>query len=317
MTENIWFWRDNVVYLWILIKQRVHINMYQNQINFEQLEKLIKQGFNIKSLAEHFNIPAKSMSQILIKEGIKVQGSRYDKIVSHNYFEKIDNENKAYILGFILADGCIQIEPKKRNGVVYSYSKRLCFCNSIDDYEILNKIRQEISPQAKLKTLSNKKGAINRKRQISLRISSSLLIDDLIKLDIKPRKTWDTNFIFDFTKIPNDLLHHFVRGFFDGDGWFIPKGKSFGLVFTSKVFMDQIENIFYGKLPHIKVRKCPLQNKNMITYSLILSCGYGKSIDLFNYLYKDATIFLNRKYDKFIQANTEITSKIAKGLEVS
>lgn len=291
--------------------------MYQNQINFQQLEKLIEQGFNIKSLAENFNIPAKSMSQILIKKGIKVQGARYDKMVNHNYFGKIDNENKAYILGFILADGCIQIEPKKRNNVIYSYSKRLCFCNSVDDYEILNKIREEICPQAKLKTISNKKGVINRKNQVFLRISSESLIDDLIKLNIKPRKTWDINFSFDFSKIPSNLLHHFIRGFFDGDGWFIPRTKAFGLVFTSKIFMEQLEKILDGNLPHIKVHKTPLQNKNMITYSMILNCGYGKSIDLFNYLYKDATIFLNRKYDKFIQANTEITSKITKGLEVS
>ena len=24
MTENIWFWRNNVVYLWIFIKQKIH-----------------------------------------------------------------------------------------------------------------------------------------------------------------------------------------------------------------------------------------------------------------------------------------------------
>lgn len=288
-----------------------------NKIDSIKLQMLIDQGLNGINIAKELQIPVKNLYYYVKKNKIKIQASRYLKKINHNFFEKIDTEHKAYFLGFILADGCIQIEPKKKNNVVYSYSKRLCFCNSIDDFEILNRFRKEVCPEAILKRTSNIKGAINRKDQIILRINSQKLVDDLAVLGIKPRKTYDTNFIFDFNLIPKDLHRHFIRGFFDGDGWFTYRGKSFGLIFTSLSFLKQIEKIFNSHLFKINTKVYSTQNKNMISYQLILNCGYGKYKDLFEFLYKDATIFLHRKYNKFIQVDTEITSKITKGLEVS
>lgn len=236
---------------------------------------------------------------------------------NHSFFNTVDSEDKAYILGFVLADGCVSIEPKKKNGNIYSHTKRLAFCNSIDDLEIISLIQQKLSPNVKILHFHNTKGARNRKPQISYKVNSKEIVDDLIRMGITPRKTYDINFTFNFDHVNDNLVHHFIRGFFDGDGTFNKKGKSFQLITTSLLFADQLQKMFQKILPHISSSIRTTQGKNMKYYTLILNCGRNKYIDLFNYLYDDATIFLSRKHEKFVSANTEITSRITKGLEVS
>lgn len=53
---------------------------------------------------------------------------------NENYFSDIDSENKAYVLGFISADGCVQPESKKIK----------IDLNDDDEKNILVKIQQEI-----------------------------------------------------------------------------------------------------------------------------------------------------------------------------
>ena len=51
----------------------------------------------------------------------------------------------------------------------------------------------------------------------------------------------------------------------------------------------------------------------MITYTLTLNGGHKQYVKIFNYLYNDATLFLSRKYNKFIPVNAEVNNQIAKG----
>ena len=73
----------------------------------------------------------------MIKDfGLDIKKGSTSKI-NEEFFDNIDSEEKAYLLGFFIADGCMQKEEKKRNGEIYSYSYRFTLNNSIDDLEII------------------------------------------------------------------------------------------------------------------------------------------------------------------------------------
>lgn len=238
--------------------------------------------------------------KILIKKRSNLKYNHND-----NYFKIIDTEEKAYILGFIIADG--SIDRTIRGNCI---TNRLGFSNSIDDLEIIEKIRNEISPESILYKRNCKIGAKNRKEQVNLRITSFQLCEDLINLyDIVPRKTFHSNFKIDFSRIPEIFIRDFIRGFFDGDGSVsFYKAKTglyfnFSFIFNSKPFAEQINNIFENKF-NIKTVYREIIGKTCIYYCTRFNYYNKRTVrikEIYNYLYKDATIYLKRKRIKFDQ----------------
>jgi hypothetical protein len=72
------------------------IAMYQDNISLREIEKAVGHG-------------RQAISKMLERLGIKTsKGNHYRKyFFDFDFFEKIDNELKAYWLGFLYADGCI------------------------------------------------------------------------------------------------------------------------------------------------------------------------------------------------------------------
>ena len=289
------------------------------RVNIEIIKNLISKGKNVREIAKIIGVNAKTLSYRLQKLKLIPNTIRYILDINHTFFDLIDSEEKAYILGYILADGYIGIEPKKKNGKIYSYSKRLCFSSSIDDFEVLDLIRSKICPNSKMKHIFNTKGAILRKEQISLRISSRTLIDILIeKYKIIPRKTYDTTFEFPFETIPEELQRHFIRGFFDGDGCKGGTKKFAGNInfcFTSEIFMNQIINWFKNIIPEITYNIQITKGKTVKYYKLLINLGNGVHNKVFSLFYDYSKYFLNRKYIKFYKQNTVVSSVITKGSE--
>lgn len=94
-----------------------------------------------------------------------------------DYFKVIDSEEKAYILGYIVADGCIEESNRKNRP---SKLVRLRFgCISEDD-EILRLIQREIAPDNKLRYYQPK--TPNRKQTTILQICDKELVNDLREL---------------------------------------------------------------------------------------------------------------------------------------
>jgi len=98
--------------------------------------------------------------------------------------------------------------------------------------------------------------------------------------------------------LPN-LLNHFVRGYSDGDGCIYQSKKNYIWQITST-------NIFCNYLKqHIKnildVNCCvSLSNSNFNKITSNLSVGGNlQSRKVLDWLYKDAKIYLPRKYDKY------------------
>lgn len=86
-----------------------------------------------------------------------------------------------------------------------------------------------------------------------------------------------------------DLIRHFIRGYFDGDGCI--SGKIINVLGT--------ESMLNGIKKYITV----LKDKNLYKKDniYILQTSHKKALSVLNYLYKDANIYLDRKHQKFLE----------------
>lgn len=99
-------------------------------------------------------------------------------------------------------------------------------------------------------------------------------------------------------QVPKNLLRHFLRGYFDGDGWFSNTGKCFqvGLIGTEdfiKGFLNAIDNI--NKENKIfDVHRADGAKRYVFS-------GYDDVLNFLNYIYKDSSIYLDRKYEHYLE----------------
>lgn len=219
--------------------------------------------------------------------------------VVDNYFETIDSDIKAYLLGFFLADGTIELGNRCKN------SYRLSIAVSDIDFEIIKLYKKEICPNNNIKINNNTKGAINRKPVHSIRWTSTKMKEDLEKYNIKRNKTKDIDFEFPFNLIDSKYIFSFIRGFFDGDGHLSYEYKKISFTFafyaTSKNFLIQLGKIFEKEFS-VKYIIDQSQRKNMILYCLRFHSNQKRREfieKLYNKMYNNSKFSLERKRYKF------------------
>ncbi|MDF9480202.1 LAGLIDADG family homing endonuclease [Bacillus cereus] len=231
------------------------------KLSKSEIMHLYTEGKSTSEIAMLANVSARYIRMVLSDNNVprRAIGSwkrKYD--ITEDYFKTWSN-NMAYILGFIAADGVIQKE---------SY--------------ILEDIKKELKTNQPL--YQNKKTGV-----YMLNINSKTIKDDLINIHgIMPCKSFN----IEFPIVPEEYLHHFVRGYFDGDGYVKYETYTVNFVGGSYNFMNSLHQILQNRNLRADLLN---QNKH---YRVILSGR--KSIQLFsNWIYKDKDIYLHRKYEVF------------------
>ncbi len=127
------------------------------------------------------------------------------------------------------------------------------------------------------------------------------MVQDLIHLGCPPQKTHILKFP-SFQQVPEHLINHFMRGYFDGDGCIYVNPKKSGTnlfdVVGNHDFIASYKKTMFtkiGKASEVKLRKCNC-NGNIVALDL---GGNQQLRKIYNFLYKDATIYLKRKKEKF------------------
>lgn len=205
--------------------------------------------------------------------------------IDEKYFDNIQTEEQAYFLGLLLADGHNNV----KDGII-----------AIDlqegDIDILQKLTNLIQPEKPVKNYKNKYAKLGRNRVV---LSSRHMSNTLLKLGMVQNKSKNLLFV---QNIPDNLIHHFIRGYFDGDGSVGVFGKvqnvEFSIVST-KEFLLPLQQILVDNC-NLTTTKLGKRHKDRdsntyhIKYTNRFSC-----LRIRNFLYKDATVFIQRKYDKF------------------
>lgn len=229
---------------------------------------------------------------------------------NETFFDMIDSEEKAYLLGFFLADGCIS---KERQITRNSFRFQVNLAEK--DLEIIEYFQKYVCPLSKISTTNYNKQVKNRQPVKSIRWTSTIMKNSLEQLyGISIRKTYNLDYTFPFDKIPNNLVNHFVRGYFDGDGHISfneeTKSFTFGIYGTQKHFLNQIKEIFEKEFNIIGIIE-ESKKSSLILYQLRFNSKMKRKEfikSLHKWFYMNSTMFLKRKEAKFnAYLNTVLT----------
>ncbi len=237
-------------------------------------------GVKRKDIIKKWGISDRHYKDIIFKNGGKFIEKTRHFAFNENYFENIDTEDKAYFLGFIVADGCIS---DKTNSIKIIQKEQ----------EILFKFKKFIEFDGNIFQ--------SKSRNISIiTVTSEKIKKDLFNLGITPNKTRTVK----YPSIPENLQSHFIRGVFDGDGCISiredkrdgQKRGQFNICSGNQDFIIE----FYNKISNY----ANLSNKNKIrnpkgTYYVVDWGGLSDLEKIHDFLYKDASVFLTRKKETF------------------
>lgn len=190
----------NVCKLTILkyAKKINYTNIYRPNLNDSQKEYICKnyKTKSSKDISNDLNISTSLVKKIWRENNYLGKDTRM-YYMNFNYFEKIDSPDKSYFLGVIASDGCVY-NRKNHQGM-------LSFKFHIQEKDIIDNFLYW--------TNSNYKPAIYDNK-IDLQINSNKIVNDLKRYNIVNRKTW----MYEPYPLTNELMWHFLRGYFDGDG---------------------------------------------------------------------------------------------------
>lgn len=230
-------------------------------------------GVYCKDLAKKYNVNEHSIYKILDVKGIKRQPGYHSNCVE-NYFEQIDNPHKAYLLGFITADGAIVNDVLS----IEVHEK---------DKELLNFAKEQINTKATLTPHGNCFKVTFGAKKISKDLSKYGIIQNKSKI----LKEVPIQFI------QSNLLPFYFRGLIDGDGSVGKDGK-ISIYSGSKDFIKNVQSIL---VKEIGVSKLSIYHGT--TYFVSWG-GKEDKTKFFHYLYDDldATFYYKRKYERLKNA---------------
>lgn len=273
----------------------------KNKLNNDQKNKIIQLyltgEISCNKIAKMYNVSHQAILKLLQKHNITINknfstemGRRYS--LNTEFFDNIDTEEKAYILGLLYADG-------------YNSESRTCVNLTLQesDKEILEKINNIIKSNRPLLFIRAK--SANHQHSWRLSLSSVKISKRLKDLGCPQGKslilTFPTNDI-----MPEHLLQHFIRGYFDGDGSFYTyKHKNYikyGLcIVSTEQFCLKLKEILLNTLKLTTIIEKRHKNRNTSTRQIRIS-GRKQIFIFLNWLYNNANIYLKRKYEKFMDA---------------
>lgn len=196
-----------------------------------------------------------------------------------SFFSVIDTEAKAYFLGLVTADGYVH---KKCNFV----------CLSSIDEELILLFKKHLMATQKIYKI---KIIGKRKQAYSLTVASKKLCEDLSVHGVVPKKSLISMFP---NTIPDNFMHHFIRGFFDGDGYVGVDKKG-----NLRVNFSGTKHFLSGVLLNIN-NSIGKTKSEIKPHGIIFKIQFGGNRvcrKIFNFMYKDSTVFLKRKKDIFIK----------------
>lgn len=258
--------------------------------------------YSLTKVCDIYNINLDKFKTYLLRCGysFKTLNEVRSRCTNPSFFEEIDSELKAYLLGFFAADGHLELEKENKCSV-------LKVSVHIKDTHILKLFNNALCDgKASINVFKTKENMTN------FSVTSCELGNSLIKLGFDNKKTYS------FKQLPsiNDkLIRHFIRGIFDGDGSSmlnrrIANGKLSG-------FNRIIQIACHNKSVLIEIMSCA----GITNYSFIENEAETKKVNghdahfkksaslivtnkdsikqFYDYLYTDSNYYFKRKKDIF------------------
>jgi hypothetical protein len=264
----------------------------------EKLERnliIVKDYLNGVSMGElviKYSLHRSTLQKILLRHNVKLHKNK-SKIKCDKHFFNVYTNESCYWAGFILADGNLRVDRnslqlklgKIDKNHLYSFLKDI----KCDDLTLVKEYSDYVSLTVHLDEFKN--GLINN-------------------FGVTPNKTFTAD-IYD--KIPKDMLNHFIRGYFDGDGS-ITKTTTITVSFVGTLVLLNKLGQFFKNNFDVKLKSKndipPIQKtKNVLIGSISYS---GKNVikimeNIYQNLPKNS--YLERKLNKYKKLKEEYESR--------
>ena len=256
---------------------------------------LVKQGLKPKEIALNLNLNPVSVNSWLRTNHPELSFRPNPGNV--HYFDKIDTYAKAYILGFIAADGSLV----KAN----SSSTSLTITIKYEDKEVLEFIKSEIGSEAPLTEIIRKSSFDSSKNIHHIRYvnSNKDLIEGIKKWGITSNKSLTMPNILQ--NIPYDYKNAFIIGYFDGDGSVTVRDGLYendrGVLCKDYSIYMQLRGTYEflkGVCEHLKISLNHIRQHDSIPK---LAFANKKDVMSLYKCYTHLPFYYKRKHDKFLQ----------------
>lgn len=174
------------------------------EINSKKVAEKYQSGMTVSQLEKEYGVSDSVIYRLLNKENIKRRTNsevhqRYKR--DSHYFDNIDNYDKAYLLGFICADGYVT----DRNELGISIS--------IKDKDFIYWFKEQIKTDKEPRIYDENK-------YIQLVINDEIMTKKLNEYAIIPNKSLviDIREVIKKSSLNEEQIKSFLLGYFDGDG---------------------------------------------------------------------------------------------------
>lgn len=252
----------------------------------------IAEGKKVPEISNILGINKVTISSFLRTHGIKLNP---DKGNVH-YFDTIDSYAKAYIVGFIAADGAL---------VRTRTTTTLTITLKYEDKAVLEFIKSEIGNEHKLQEIIRPSSFDSSKNihHIRYTISDRNITKALNKLGIISNKSLSMGNII--KNIPYEYRDAFIIGYFDGDGSVTIRDGEYpnnrGILCKDYSLYIQIRGtreFLFGICNHLKIDTSHIHQNDSIPH---LSFASKKDTYRFFQCYSNLPFYYERKYSKFLQ----------------
>lgn len=238
-----------------------------------------KNGMTTIELADMFGVTDHTIAKAIRSIGIEIRAAkRRSPVENHRFFEIIDTPEKAYYLGWMITDGSVVRDKRRKSNMIR--------------IELIAGDKYIIDKFAMLLGASPEKVKIHKTRNHAyFGFTSQEMSEDLSKYGVIPNKTY-TAFL---PEIKEDLYHHMMRGAFDGNGTItISNGYPKIGMYGTEMLCNDFKRELMDKIGF---------SDNKVSKSTCYHVWWSGKENLkkfYEYLYKDCgDLYLKRKKEKF------------------
>lgn len=241
-------------------------------MDFNGYETKYEQGMTIRECAKEANTSYHKMRVYLHSIGVVRSKSEARNLLgpihrkytaNHSFFNDIDTEEKAYWLGFITADGHVNDRSVRLELAIKDKNHLIKFLSSLESEHLIYEYKDACL----------------------VAIKSRELAQDLHKLGLHNNKSVSAH----PASIPKELLVHYWRGVFDGDGHISDKGC---VLAGTQSMCEGFKNFLINAGISTRVNVLPIKNANCFKFA---TSGLTMIKSIHSLLYDNSNVSLDRK----------------------
>ena len=258
----------------------------QRQLTTEEIGKIVEmydQEIPVTEIVEIFSVTKSAvyrrLRQIKGPLGKERTVIKRKYTVDESFFEVIDTPDKAYVMGWFYSDGSNDLSR-------YTASISLAENNS----DALYKIRDVIGSNAEIKISQ----CYSWQRQFRLSIYNKVVSTQIARLGISGNVTYTRTWP---EWLSEELQPYFIRGLIEGDGYVSARdSRSYCTGYSGTIMMCEA----LGKILDKQNIRYRLNRGKKVNCNLRIT-RHADTVRFLDYIYEDATIYLDRKYANYLR----------------